>query len=179
MMRRDGLFLAWSYSVFLAYAGLFVYALHPLMGYTAMTLPAERSLAVASVLPQGWKFFTRDPREDHTRMYRLENGSWVEATLGPNFSPGLAFGLSRRARAQGVESARILQQFNDTSRVCEGDVLACLRDTAPGEEVRNASPAPTLCGDVAIVFQGQVPWAWRHAETPMPSRIARMRVRCG
>jgi antimicrobial peptide system SdpA family protein len=157
------------------------YATHGAIRFNPIALPSEKRLAVPSVLPQGWRFFTRDPQESRLHYYASTPQGWAVASIAPHAEPRNYFGLDRASRAQGVEAALLLAatQQNDWN-LCDADVQTCLNLARSGAAVRNTSPRPTLCGEIAFARQAMVPWAWSHAAatTVMPSQILRMVVTC-
>ncbi|WAS84895.1 MULTISPECIES: SdpA family antimicrobial peptide system protein [unclassified Corallococcus] len=160
------------------------YALHAALPYNPLQLPFEDRFDIRLVLPEGWAFFTRDPRDERILSYlRTPGGQWVRANQTPNFQPRNAFGIDRAARAQGVEMGLLLEATRQLGRhACEEDPLKCL-ERAPSERtLRNESPNPTFCGQLGIVFQPAVPWAWsrshRGKAVVMPSKVLRLDVEC-
>ena len=158
-----------------------LYALHPVLPFNAVPLPLEQKVLISRWLPQGWNFFTRDPREPAERFYlRDGDGSWVDATLGPNMSRPSLFGLGRRARAQLVESAILIydipaREFHE----CHGAVEHCLEGIDSDRVVANPSPEPTLCGTIGFSFREPVPWAWaRSSAQSTTTRVLRIKVKC-
>jgi hypothetical protein len=99
-----------------SYAAIAIYAIHVELPPDPLSLPLEPQVRdiVQSVLPEGWNFFTRNPRE--SRLYALapdRNGQWSSAMKGPNAEPANMFGGNRMARAQGrlvVKSPRSASQ---------------------------------------------------------------------
>lgn len=159
-----------------------VYAVHAQMPVNAVTLPHEDTLrpSVRLVLPQGWSFFTRSPREaDFVAFSRGADGRWRSSLRAPHAEPRNAFGLARASRAQGVEVGLLTGLLRDTDwQDCRGDPAGCLDRADP---VRAANPAllKTLCGDVGLVQRPPVPWAWSRAgDVTMPSVVARLELSC-
>ena len=162
---------------------LCVYVVHANLPFNAVHLPFEHRLDVQAWAPEGWAFFTKSPRDDRLFLYRRIGGRWLNISLGPDSRASNLFGLSRRARAQGVEAG--LMQVNLSSTIKWTDcatqsVDSCLEAGSPAATVRNLSPQPTLCGEVAFVHQPPVPWAWLSLRKPvqMPARILILRSRC-
>lgn len=84
--------------------GLFVlYSVHAALPPNVLELPLERSVEPRKWAPQGWAFFTRNPREPRVLPFVAESGTWRSANLGPHAQARYAFGLDRKSRAQGVE----------------------------------------------------------------------------
>lgn len=175
-----GLLLGWT--------TVTVYALHAALPYNPIKLPFADRVDIRLLLPEGWAFFTRDPRDDRMLPYlRGPEARWARASRTPNFQPQNLFGIDRAARAQGVELGLLMEQAHEARRTaCEGEPTVCLESAPVAEKVRNKSPNPTLCGQVGVVFQRAVPWAWSRTnqeKTPekkiiMPSKVLRLDVEC-
>ena len=135
--------------------------------------------SVRRFVPEGWAFFTLSPRSPFPRVYRLESaGRWRNVTPGPIADPNYAMGLDRAGRSQGPEVGLLLTGVpKDGWRKCIGDPVSCLSKASAGVTVANTSRR-TICGDIGIVVQDVLPWAWRNLHTQMPSKVTRMRVTC-
>lgn len=161
-----------------ALALLNLYTVHAVLPHSALELPFAGRSIVRSVLPQGWGFFTRDPREALPVPYRLgRSGQWEVALSARSNYLG---GFGRRGRVPNIEMALLLSRSGAESAPCEDDVATCLKASAPAAIVANPSPSPVLCGDLGFVTREPVPWAWsRSAETVrMPTHTLRLRVTC-
>lgn len=62
---------------------------------------------VSLILPQGWGFFTKNPRDPLLEVYKVEKGGIITKVTLHNLSYKNDFGLSRKARMIGYESAQI------------------------------------------------------------------------
>src|SRR5690606_6732348 len=68
-----GLLLGWS--------TVTVYALHGALPYNPVKLPFQDRFNIRLFLPEGWAFFTRDPREDRMLPYlRGAEAGWTRAS---------------------------------------------------------------------------------------------------
>lgn len=138
-------------------------------------------IGIRIFIPEGWAFFTKDPRDRQFQVFSERGGRWVPAMRMPVARPGNLFGIDRAARAQGVELGMILQKVPDAAWAeCASDDAVCLRAASADFEIRNDLPTPTLCGRIGIVLREPVPWAWRSSrdEIHMPALAARLRIRC-
>src|SRR5262249_11522525 len=91
------------------------YSLHAGMRYNALRLPFEERLSMPLFLPQGWKYFTRDAREERTHPFTLSaDGSWVNAGAGTNGDRGHLLGARRDSRAQTAEVTALMHQAEGT-----------------------------------------------------------------
>lgn len=134
-------------------------------------------------MPQGFAFFTRDPREPKMYLYALDGGKWQSATLGPYSRPSNFFGLDRKPRAQLTEYALLLHRAGATPdkwMSCEDAPLSCLRRVPVTDTLKNTDPVPTLCGVIGFARQDPVPWAWSESQDTidMPSKILKLKILC-
>jgi antimicrobial peptide system SdpA family protein len=156
-------------------AGLLVgYLVRAVIPVAAMPAPPGRSVARV-LLPEGWAFFTRDPRRPSPVVYTPDrDGRWRPA---PGRSRGPA-GLDRRDRARSGEVAMLMNRLDGAAWTeCDHEPAACLA-TARKTETANTATVRTLCGDVGIILQEVLPWAWNDLPTVLPSRVARLTVTC-
>lgn len=146
-----------------------------------LRLPTASRYTLSALVPQGWNFFTRDPREPAIQVYERRGTQWIE-TLRQRSLPKHWFGLRRTPAAKEIEIIRLLTgipeaRWTPTSEGFSGH-------PEPGELapvlVANTMLVKSYCGDLTIRLVERVPWAWAHAqsETMMPSRVIRLEVRC-
>ncbi len=74
---------------------------HPILGYNT-------SKAISYLFPQGWGFFTKDPKEVTIDVYQLEEKTLKLISIN-NFSLQNLFGFSREARYIGFEFGKLEQ----------------------------------------------------------------------
>jgi antimicrobial peptide system SdpA family protein len=145
-------------------------------------VPTSQPLSALHILlPQGWSFFTRDPREERISVFvRRGPLAWTNASSTTIADPRNAFGLDRTSRAQGLEVSHLVASVPDTAWTpCRYDSTICLDSVYHSDATANRVANPRLCGEVGIVLRPPVPWAWRHsAGVRMLARVARLTVRC-
>ena len=172
---------AFGAALVVVWAVLIVYVVYPVLPYSSLRLPGARALNTLVWAPQGWAFFTRNPREEKQFVYGRGPGGWRPVLLAPHARLRNTLGLDRKSRAQGVEMALLVAGPPADAWVpCEGPVPACLERLPRGVPVRSGVPNPTMCGAVAVVLREPVPWAWLKADEPieMPSSILPLEVAC-
>ncbi|MET7426456.1 SdpA family antimicrobial peptide system protein [Dactylosporangium sp. NPDC005555] len=159
------------------------YVVHTQLPDNAVDLPYEAAVEepVRVALPQGWAFFTRDPRGADLLVYtRGGDGRWHDALLSPHAEPRNLFGLARASRAQGVELGLLTGAVpEDGWTGCQADPGPCLERLTP-LPAANRARRTTLCGDVGLAQRVPVPWAWSRSgdQVVMPSTVARLAVSC-
>lgn len=152
---------------------------------TAIEMSDGNREAVRAVLPEGWSFFTRNPREERLRPWRRSgSGGWTDAAPGHNAGPDALFGVHRGATAHSVELGTLQQAALKRGAKwfdCQwADVTSCLSSAPPTATVRNAAPRRTYCGQIGISAQAPTPWAWARdgARAKMPYKVLRVEVTC-
>ncbi|MEU5050197.1 SdpA family antimicrobial peptide system protein [Streptomyces sp. NPDC021096] len=170
------------------------YAADSSLPTNALTLPGQNQQAIRSLLPEGWAFFTRSPREKDVLLWRRVGNQWQQWSLN-QASATEWFGVKREQRAQSVEMGLLLSRAVEKGAHwsdCEAvDVAKPLGEIvrqcahSPGKagppvRVRSGSPTPTLCGPIALTRQEPLPWSWARfgVEEQMPVQILRMEVSC-
>ncbi|WP_253957652.1 SdpA family antimicrobial peptide system protein [Paenibacillus oleatilyticus] len=169
--------------LFLVIAGFWAYiffaAIHAVMPTNPITLPTGKTLGIALWFPQGWGFFSKNPREPQFRVLDLSDGSLLPAW--PNNMPANLFGIKRFGRSQGIEAGLLVSMIPETSKEkCEESPYSCLKKADKTLTLNNPTPNPTICGELGFVFQEPIPWAWSSGEEniEMPSTVVRVRVAC-
>lgn len=168
-------------AVGLAWLVVIGYALHPTLPYSPVRLPGARMAHSFLWAPQGWSFFTRDPREEDRTVYVRRDSVWESAMLAPHDRLSNLGGLRRKSRAQMVELALLLEGIPaDAWQPCAASLQECLGRIPQGRAVRNTAPAPSMCGTIAVMLQRPVPWAWARSSKPvtMPYRMLSLEVSC-
>lgn len=62
---------------------------------------------ISNLLPQGWGFFTKDPRDPLLEVYKINSKNELERVTLLNFDSQTYYGLSRKARFLGCESSEV------------------------------------------------------------------------
>jgi len=159
-----------------------VYIFHAALPFNPVQLPGGRSRGLRVLAPQGWKFFTRDPREERLLVRVPEaSGAWSSDATTTTSAPRHLFGLRRTARAQPMELGNLLSQVRDEQwTACDDHPDACLARIAGRLALVNTDSSPTLCGELGFVLQRPTPWAWarRLGDVQLDSKVLRAQVSC-
>lgn len=162
----------------LSFGYFFIVSIHSTMPTNVISpLPLEESLNVKRSFPQGWGFYSKNPKEPAFSVINIEKGE-----VGPKWPNNRSvnlFGLKRYGRSQGIEAGAINQNILESPwRKCEKEMIICMKESEVVQEIENPLSSPTLCGDIGFGYQEQVPWSWSKSKILMPSKIARVRVLC-
>lgn len=134
-----------------------------------ISLPYVPKLLIKTFVPQGWSFFTRNPRENLIYIYKRTGDTWAQSSDVINGSAKNYFGASRKARAMGSEYALLFSLAGVKWDSCATGKLSCVEESKK-LIVRNKLTAPQLCGEFLFVSRSPVPWAWsaHAAEIELP-----------
>lgn len=146
---------------------------------SAIPLDLEKRTFIRTVYPQGWGFYSKDPRGDMFNVYDLSRKE--QAVNWPNNKISNGFGLYRYGRAQGTEMGLLTAQIkeNDWSK-CTKSPMDCLSESEKIVSIKNTTPKPTLCGELGIASAQPIPWAWADYADDINSnsKIVRVNVSC-
>ncbi|MEB7399869.1 SdpA family antimicrobial peptide system protein [Staphylococcus epidermidis] len=133
--------------------------------------------SVFRVLPQGWAFYSRSPRDNTYRVINTKTGE--RATQFPNASPNNYFGLSRYGRSQGVEVGRLISKINEKKwKDTTGNPIKFGRKMKKIKVV-NDQLNPKVKGDIIIYYSDPIPWNWAKTFSKnnyMHSKVIRLEV---
>src|SRR5262245_51815297 len=107
----DAMFGGITIAVALAWMVAIGYAIYPALPHSPIRLPFAKEAMTALWAPQGWSFFTRDPREEKQTLYVRNGITWESALLAPHARPSNFGGFRRKSRAQGVEMALLINDI--------------------------------------------------------------------
>jgi antimicrobial peptide system SdpA family protein len=133
---------------------------------------------ISEIIPQGWGFFSKSPREPDLNAIPLEG---QDALQWPNSSLSNYLGISREGRAQGIELGSIIGAIDkDSYQECKEDTYQCFKSSKTTIKIDNINRNPTICGKWGVINQEPVPWAWGNKlkSIIMPSKIVKVDVGC-
>jgi len=138
---------------------------------------------VFTFVPQGWAFFTRDPREAQITIYKKNDKDQFVEINQRHSSVRNMFGLNRRASKIMSELQFIKKQINDTLFInTKWNYQENIQGKIPNSiiPVKNKIKHPILCGEYVVAFQKAVPWAWSQniEQIKMPCKVIRIKIQC-
>jgi antimicrobial peptide system SdpA family protein len=173
LVTRIGLVFVWAFSL-----GHVIRALND----NPMRISQKTTMNLMMVLPEGWAFFTKNPREPNHYMFARQGQGWTRIGTTNSDASNL-FGIRRTSRLKDVEMAMMLTRVPaDSWQPVRARVGEPAREI-PGAPVpvQNRALRPSLCGEYLVQHMPPVPWAWstRRKEIAMRSRAVRLVVSCG
>jgi antimicrobial peptide system SdpA family protein len=159
--------IAYFIVYFLLLTGLFLVFTNSVPYNPLTTNSFNTQTILTSFFPEGWGFFSKNPRDPRILIYKLKNGIWYYNDLAPISSYRNVFGLGRRPRAQSTDMAMIMQELDDSLwHPFESPIAGMTLDRT--QKIINVvleTPDPTLQDTVCFKMAYPLPWAWRKYET--------------
>src|SRR5690625_602215 len=159
-------------------SSVFIYSIIEALPTTPISTNKNINYLFTNVIPQGWGFFSKDPRSPTIDAINLEGDlelSW------PNMSIDNFFGISRLGRGQGIELGT-LKSKADQSKIksCEPLTDDCLNNVEFTEVENTDYKNQTICGKWLILEKEPLPWAWsdQYNKTKMNSTVYGVDVVC-
>lgn len=184
--RRLGL-TAIALGVFVAlFSGYVVYAAFPGRS-SGLPINNGAGRALNTILPQGWAFFTADPRATAYLPYREgADSTWQPITAGPLAKADNAFGFDRSPRVQDQQVESVVAGVQSRLwHICQAglalaSVQLCFQQDKVGINATNPWPIRALCGQVGIVAAQPVVWSRARQGPPtfQATRVLIVDLRC-
>lgn len=159
------------------------------MPYSSLEMDKTTKLRFQRILPEGWSFFTKSPRDPYVFILTVKDDKLAAYSNLPNSNPQNLFGAKRNGRAIGVEFGLLTQDLSEQDWLeCDPkEILALAQsDTVPSITVKNPYKRPLLTGEVVVVTQEPIPWAWsasheKATNTPtklaMPTKLLKLNIK--
>lgn len=112
---------------------------------------------VNTILPQGWGFFTKNPRDPNIYLYKLHKGK-IEKVIYTNCHYKNYFGLSKKGRMIAFENTIILKQiekavYEKISKIDEPHIVY---------KVNCNNLSYIYPGEYMIIREEIAPYLWRN-----------------
>ncbi len=145
---------------------------------------------VKNIMPEGWRFFTKSPRDFRYEAYvvsgQAQNGLVAEKhPRSRNASPANWMGANRGARAMGGEIGLLMQELPEDNWLALKSKPQQLdqslsqhlsNDTAFFPRIINLTPGAYLQDSVVIVRSRAIPWAWIRSQKQVEYEYFPLRV---
>lgn len=130
------------------------------------------------LFPQGWGFFTRNPREDNVYAYRLKDNKIEEINL-LNQSVTNFFGFSRSTRLKAFDLAILMEKINNKSWVRSSNPNINSHINLPITKVKRTNNLQFFSeGIYFIKLKKTIPWKWSNLnqEKYTPYQIVKIKI---
>jgi antimicrobial peptide system SdpA family protein len=165
------------------WSGLVVMIFASSMEESALRPHYIQRVFLQTLSPQGWAFFTRNPREPWYHAFMVAADGHLIPAETADYRGAPWHGVRRDVRNRGIAIGQVLKAVPSTAwKPCKEAIETCIARVDEGAvEVSLAMIDNTgFCGRVVLQERATVPWAWRKAyrTVHMRSRIALVDVNC-
>lgn len=140
------------------------------MPYNHFSPNKKIKLEVSLFMPEGWAFFTRNPREPNLYVYSVKNEKYKLINhLNSSFEN--YFGFSRGSRVMSIEMGKILEKIKPSSWKPTSNELKTIY-------IENKAFNPSIKGLFLIELREKTPWTWikSYDSIKMPSKYVRVYI---
>lgn len=177
-MRHFGI-LTFVFTISVAWFFVCVMVLISYLPRNAVTFAYIPKLLVKTFLPEGWNFFTRNPREELVFLLKKDDdGQWRKYNKSNNGDGSNLFGLKKDARAIGSEYGLMFSRKNISWKECESGSPDCYNEDTSIIEVENKLGKRLLCGEFLFILRQQIPWAWSKSDVNLPYKYLKVKFQC-
>jgi antimicrobial peptide system SdpA family protein len=148
------------------------------IGYNLLTINKKWAIEFQYLFPQGWAFFTKDPRGEQTYIYNL-NKSEMKLLNLRNSAKESCFGISRKNRIILIEEFQIINQIDSTKWkiINSQEDLIFFKDTSKSIDIINFVNKPELIGEYIFLKQKTLPWSWSwNKSLYMPAKAIKIKL---
>lgn len=187
-MQRSKFLNGKSYFLTFAICSIFTFVfISGVFLYTVQENPIKLNINLENKLftfvPQGWAFFTRNPREAQIVIYQKNTDNTFEEISQRHSSYKNLFGLKRRASKIMSELQFIKREINDSlyqNTMWSYQEKLYTKLPLSLISVQNQMKDQVLCGEYIVIYQKAVPWAWSRSlhTIKMPAKIIRLNIKC-
>ncbi len=135
------------------------------------------------LVPQGWSFFTKDPREEEIYIYELNNSDNKKIRLN-NIQFNQLLGVKRENRIRYTKTSNIIQNIDPSLFLdFNGNAQKFVNQNNNKERINEISinvKKPSLCGKYLIEIKEPIPWSWLSIKEniKMPSKLIIIEFKC-
>jgi antimicrobial peptide system SdpA family protein len=132
-----------------------------------------------SIFPQGWAFFTKDPKEPVLKIFRQENGRLVHLNNTASLNLGDALGLKRNKRKMSAELAQTLSKVAATkwTKYEAGNIEEVAVKLPIADTIESKFNHKLLQGEYIFYQSERVPWAWAQSYPKIPFQCIKIFVK--
>lgn len=132
---------------------------------STITISKIKKIQAASVFPEGWAFFTKNPQDEDYLIYSFQkdkNGKFINL-IKPSSSPSNLFGINRKSRLQSQEVGAAVHYIVDTSWISiKGglEMNETILDSLCSIKIPIKSNYPFFTGKYILQKIAPIPWSW-------------------
>lgn len=154
-------------------------------GSNPLNIAGKIDSSIFRFVPQGWAFFTRNPREAQVILYEVSSEKHLVKYPQKHSSSENLFGINRKS-SKLLTEIQVLKAnvpdsiFSNIKWNYQINYISKEIDSLKPFKVRNEVYMPVLCGNYLLIFQKTIPWAWckSNDELEMPAKAVFLKIEC-
>ncbi|WP_430908417.1 SdpA family antimicrobial peptide system protein [Maribacter sp. 2-571] len=131
--------------------------------YSPVHLSKSVSKEIFLATPQGWSFFTKNPRYERLGVYRMKKNGQIEQLTKPNFSLENQYGFNRQNRqflSEVLSSLKSTLLKDSIWHFSSKGALEASKEISSIYNFNSSFKDPMLCGRYILEMHKPRPWAW-------------------
>lgn len=151
---------------------------------TALSLPLKQQIGsfIATFMPQGWGFFTADPRMEQQTIYQYEPSTEKTslAYWGPNSNIRNFLGFGRVGRIQAAEISVFIASIAKKDWIACNSIEICNKEAQKNNSVTisNKVSHPFYCGEYILIKNKMLSWTWKREGFKEKYYAAKVNIQC-
>lgn len=132
-------------------------------------------------IPQGWAFFTRNPRENVVKLYKVDDHKLVYLNSTTSLSFEDFLGIKRHKRRISAELSEIISNMKKTKKWNEFrniEVATAVNKIQISDTIENKFKNKLLkSGEYLIFSSKRMPWAWESSNAILPYKLKKIYIK--
>lgn len=131
--------------------------------YSPVKISKKQTREIFNLTPQGWSFFTKNPRYNRLQIYRIEDNTLSDRVTFQNFSNQNLFGLRRQNRQilnEAFSSLKSIISIDSLWYSTKEEKFKLVQKIKNYYAMDKNYKEPLLCGQFLFEMYEPVPWAW-------------------
>jgi len=146
-------------------------------------LSTHSDTRIFKIMPQGWAFFTRSPRESQIQLLKILPDGKLDKVNHYHAHYSNAFGTNRKTTMLLTQLSTVYKQipdslFKDSNCNIQYDRYFSTHDSITTDiELKNEFDIKYLSGEYYLLVQDIIPWAWTPKYTvDMPCKFVKIAI---
>lgn len=135
-------------------------------------LVTSNKISTENILPQGWAFFTKSPKDVRVEVFDYKTGEEISMK---NFSFSNVFGIKRTSTRISMEIATLIKETPDSLWV-KSEGIGNRFNKGRFILKKSVFANPYLDGEIIILNRERVPWAWLNFEDKLQTSINYLKI---
>ncbi len=149
-------------TITILYSTLIILVVFSNVPYSELSIQGQLKKYIQTVLPQGWEFFTLNPRSEYTVIYKYNSNGEIIIQDFKNSSTNSYLGISKINRIRNIELEVLISRTDSSKYITcfSFEELKNISDTTTCYTIKNTTNIHAMKGTFLIRKTTPIPWAW-------------------